>query len=264
MRREYGRGNATIEKQINSDLQWVPTYFWKTPNGYIACEVNARPLPKPLTQYWGEISSLGLYCRLIVVVPEPGPDGLSLSEYRKDIKKLKELGIGCVCVNNDNTTTIENQGVPIPAQITAPNYSRFKAKLRPIIKHAFDVYMGGDPRLGVQDLGQVIENITFRLADQAIRKGSFRSGGYGIGMTTYPWGNLLDAMTRERVIDCGVLGRCRAFAPDRNSCSHRPRTIAQARSLCSHIKGYFEQSLRILEDLPVRLKERGYKLQVDN
>ena len=122
--------------------------------------------------------------------------------------------------------------------------------------------MNGDPVHGVQELGQIIEHALLHLAQQAKKKGKLNSGGFQSIEDYYPQAKLIGDLTRDSVIDASLLGRCRGFADDRNSVSHKPRTLKKAIEREQTIKDCWSVGLRILRELPARSKEKGFVFRV--
>lgn len=255
--------DAKIEIAINDVLQWRPTFSWEARTEVIVCEVSDRPNFKSLKGFFTDITTNNLYIRIIVASPEPSSIGIT--DYRHDLEELKKLGIGYICITDTGNDTFEFPGIPLPLYITQPDYDSYKKSLRPLIRQAYGLYMGGDPAHGVQDLGQTVENIMYKLGDQAINKGVLTSGGYPSTVasgTYYPVANLIDDLMRTHVIDNGVLGRCRGFIDDRHNCSHRPKDIKEARLLVTILRNCWGDGLRILSELPDELRTKHYKLLV--
>ena len=75
-------------------------------------------------------------------------------------------------------------------------------------------------------------------------------------------GNIVDDLVRENILDKAILGRCRGYVEDRNRVSHKPRNLKKAIELERKLKLDFQTGLRILEELPIKLVSKSYKLKL--
>jgi hypothetical protein len=257
----YNLTDPIIESSIDSSIGWQPTLLWKVNTGYIACEVHETPMPPVIKSAFGDISTSGIPVR--VIVAHPANDTISQSEFIKESNEVKRYGCGLVSINDDSSGTFQFQGIDIPLYFPVPKYSQFNKKMQADIQKAYEFYINGDPRHGVQELGQVIENIITHLAYQAKKKGTLTKGGFPPAKGKhYAFATLVEDLMRENVIDNGILGRCRGFADDRNACSHRPKTIKQAIEVNKKLRTAMTGGLQILEEIPQKLKDKGYTLKL--
>lgn len=257
---KYNLGNPLIEMPIDPSISWSPTLHWKTKIGYIACEVHETPWPVSIRTAFADGSTTDLPLKIIVA--HPNSSLRTQSDFIKDSSEAKRLGCGLLTVNDDNTGQFQHLGIEIPLYLPTPKFSTFNKKLRAEVQHAYELYINGDPSHGVQEMGQLIENIIVHLADQAKKKGTLTSGGFTSPNVFYSQGNLIDDLMRDRVIDNAILGKCRGFVEDRNGSSHKPKSIKQAIERNRKLKNAMSAGLLILEEIPKKLKEKGYKLKI--
>jgi len=257
----YNLGDPVIESPIDSIIGWQPTLLWKGNTGYIACEVHETPMPIIIKSAFGDISTAGIPVRIIVA--HPSSHTMPQSDFIKESNEVKRYGCGLVSINDDNTGTFQCQGIDVPLYFPTPKYSQFNKKIQSDIQKAYELYINGDPRHGVQELGQIIENIITHLAYQAKKKNTLTKGGFPPAKGKhYAFATLVEDLMRENVIDNGILGKCRGFADDRNACSHRPKTIKQAIEVNQKLRTAMTGGLHILEEIPQKLKEKGYTLKI--
>jgi hypothetical protein len=224
--------------------------------------VSYRPLPIPLKEYIADIITLGIYIRIIIALPEPSPQD-NTSDFRKEIKELKRLGVGYIRIDKDNSYVVENAGIPVPLCIAEPKYDDYLKSLQIYIRKAYDLYLGGSPSHGVQDLGQTVEGIIYSLGAQAKKAGKLTNGKYNPkSRAYYPVAKLIEDLMISKIINSALLGRCRGFIDDRNKCSHRPKNIKEAQKLVGILKNCWDTGLRILEELPAEIKRGRYEFHV--
>lgn len=252
IRKKYRLGPPIIDKGISDDVEWQPTMHWKTKEIYIACEVSARPNPPVLATACTEIISTGLPVRMISAFPIEHE--LSLTTYQTEKNKVKTFGIGLLPVNINNVGNFEYHGIPVTLNIPCPIYKNYHKSIHEAINHAYDLYIN-DPSHGVQELGQIIEKILNNLGKQAITKGKMLTTGYYKNKKShYPQNSLIEELINEKIIDKTILKKCGTFADDRNSVSHKPKTLADSKKILDRIKEQFKTGLFILEDLPEKMK----------
>lgn len=257
----YNLGNPAIEESIDPRIGWQPTLLWKITTGFIACEVHETPMPIIIKSAFGDISTSGIPVRIIVA--HPSNHSISQSDFIKESNEVKRFGCGLISINEDNSPTFHCQGIDVPLYFPAPKFSEFHRKIQSDIQKAYELYINGDPRHGVQELGQMIENIITHLGYQAKNRNTLRTGGFPpLAGRHYPFASLVEDLMHDNVIDNGILGRCRGFAEDRNACSHRPRSIKQAIEVNNKLRTAMSGGLHILGEIPRRLKDRGYKFKI--
>ena len=254
----YALKNCQVEKAFDSSIKFVPTFHWKTTTHFIVCEVSNRPFPVTIKEIFADISVQGLSVKLIVVYP--ANNTLSTKEFQEDFSKAKLFGVGLVSVDNGNLK-IEHEGLSVQLHQAKVDLAKFVKKLRPSIEAAFTTYSNGDAKHGVQELGQIIENIIRHVAIEAKGKRDYASGG-NPSDDKYAFGNILDDLVRESIMDKAILGRCRGYVEDRNRVSHKPRTLKKAVELEGKLKLDFQTGLRILDDLPNKIAAKNYKLKI--
>ena len=254
----YGLSDGLIEQAILPDIPLQPTLHWKTKTHFVACEVAERPFPTSIKQQFADIVSTGQPIRIIVAYPKG--NGLSSSDYQSDIRNSKIFGIGYMGVDDNKNGDIEYQGISLALHIPPLVTKNFIKCLQPNIIEAYEHYMlNGAPDVALQKIGQLVENIIYNVATQAKKNGNFVYNGF-IPPTYIPQSRLIDQLINEKVIDIPILGRCRDFANDRNSVSHKPKSRKEAMSIELKLKENFIMGMRILNDLPDKIKLKGYKV----
>jgi hypothetical protein len=259
LKTRFGLKDGEVNKPICKSLNWRPTILWITKTEYIACEVADRPYPTSIRLLYGDIAATGLPIRVIAAYPSPST--LTTRDYQIDVASAKKSGVGFLSVTDNQTGQLENPGIPISLFLAKPDIKKFRKCLAKPIGDAYDLYINGEPRHGVQELGQTVESALVALATQARRKRTFTTGGYSPG-SYYPFATLVDDLVVDRVIGRAILGKCRGFVDDRNGTSHKPKSIKQAEKISRKLRDCFALGLQILEELPLACKDKGYKFAV--
>lgn len=251
--------NGKVESSIEADIPFRPTLHWKAKTHYIACEVADRPFPKSLKESFADILTSGHPIRIIVAYPKDIT--LNSKEYQEDIKQCKKYGIGYMSVDSNGKGDIEYSGISLSLHIPFPkDFSNYKPQLKSIASDCFEHYLlKGDPDVGLQKLGQSVENLLYNTASQAKKKSKFLYSGFN-PPNFIKQGVLIKEMIGESVLDNGILGRCKDFAKDRNSVSHKAKNISEAKKIEKKLKDNFITGMKILEDLPSQIQVKGYKI----
>ena len=260
IKNRYGLPDGIVEQAIQSDIPLQPTLHWKTKTHYIACEVAERPYPEAIKRQFTDIVASAQPIQIIVAYPKDNT--LSAKDYRTDITTAKALGIGFIAVELDKKGDFEYPGVSIPLRIEPLDMKNFTPKLRPLVADAYHTYMlNGDPKTGLQKLGQIVEDILYNSASRAKKKGHFTYNKFKPPKYINQK-KLIDEMINEAVLDIPILGRCQDFREARNGVSHKPKSKAEAVRIEKKLKENFIIGTRILEDLPGKVKEKGYRLKI--
>jgi hypothetical protein len=253
---------VNIEEIIDSRINWKPHLHWVNNYHIFTCEISNRPFPTNMYEIYSEVNNGGKPIRMFVAYPSK--NNLTSEELHSDILKAKSYGIGLICVSESGDSSVIYNGLPVNlvlAQNIVNEIEKFHFKLRPLIKNAIETYMDGYPKHGVQELGQLIESAIRHLAIKAKKTGKYASGG-NPNDDTYSFGNIVDDLIREKIIKADILGKCRGFVEDRNRVSHKPRSIQKALDQEKKLKEDFLQGLRILEDLPKKMKLKEYNFKI--
>lgn len=252
--------DAKKEEAFDSDINYVPTFHWKTKTHIIICEIASSPFPNSIKDFYSDILVKGMPVKVIVVYPEDRQS--DIKKYRAEIKKAKEYGLGLLVIDSDNKIILENLGISIPLHIAQLNYKKYHKKFQASIEEAYETYMlDGKPDVALQKLGQLVENIILNMAIKAKRKGTFTFNGFTPGVYI-PQNRLLSELIKENIVDVALLGNCKNFANDRNSVSHKAKSRKQAIEIEEKLRDSFNFGLRILETIPVNFKAKGFTIQV--
>jgi hypothetical protein len=260
IKEKYSIGaSGKIESSIETDIPFRPTLHWKAKTHYIACEVADRPFPKSLKESFADIVTSAHPIRVIVAYPKDST--LNSKDYQEDIKQCKKYGIGYMSVDSNGKGDIEYSGLSLSLYIPFPKeFSNYKPQLKSIVSDCFEHYLlKGDPDVALQKVGQTIENLLYNTAAQAKKKSKFLYARFK-PPKFIKQSVLIAEMIKENVLDVGILGRCKDFAKDRNSVSHKPKNIIEAKKIEKKLKENFITGIKILEDLPIEIQKKTYKV----
>jgi hypothetical protein len=258
LEKRYGLKKVAVEKSFDNSISFVPTFHWKKDFHIFICEVSERPFPKHIKEIFSDLLVADIPAKVFVAYPEV--NDLSTKELHDDLQRAKEFGLGLISVGNNNQATIMRTATSVPLLPRRLELSDYARPLRTMIEDAYDIYLNGDPAHGIQEVGQIVENIIRNAAISAKQKGLLTKGGDPAD-PKYAQGNIIDDLIRERVIDTAVLGRSRAFVVDRNDSSHKPKNRKEAIARERNLKDNFQTGLRILRDLPPALKQKKLRFK---
>ncbi|MCP9237962.1 hypothetical protein [Lewinella sp. JB7] len=255
----YGLGDASIEMAIEKSVPIRPTFHWKEPTEIIMCEVAQRPFPVVIKELFADISASGLPIRIIVAYPRDAP--MSAKSFQDDVKLAKKFGIGLLAVDDDGRGKIEYQGVSISLHFPEIKYDRFPKAFRPLIKDAYENYMDqGNPKAGLQELGQIVEDCILKIGIDAKKKNQLVTNSFK-PEKFIACNRLLDLMIKEEIIDIGILGTAKTFMKARNGVSHKPKSRKAAIERDLLMKENFQIGLRLLAEIPNECKKHGLKFK---
>jgi len=250
-----------IEESFDREISWIPTFYWKLSTGLIACEVSSDPLPIIITQNFSDLIASGLPIKLISAYPLT--DEMSSKKYQAMLTKAKQLGIGLLPINIDENYSgkIEYPGISLTLMLPKINLTKYKNIFHNHINHCYELYMNGDPKHGVQELGQIIESILNSIATKLNQGDPSKLSSFGSSSSTgrhYPLNTLIEDMIRDNVLSKVFLKKCATFADMRNNTSHRARNLSDAKRIEQNLKTSFEIGLQILEELPQETRTAGF------
>jgi len=259
IQQRLGCKKPKIEEPFDPNINYRPTVHWRTKTHIVVCDVASSPFPDSIRDFYSDVSVKSIAVKVIIAYPlERQTD---IKKYEAEKKKAKEYGIGLVSFDSGGFASIENLGVSIPLHLSPIRLSDYKQKLRSLIEEAYEAYMiDGKPEVGLQKLGQSIENIVLNLACDAKKKGNFTFNGFN-PPAYIAQSKLIGELIKESVVDVGVLGMCKSFCKDRNAVSHKPKSRKEAIAIEEKIKANFNIGLRILLDLPTALTQKHYQLK---
>lgn len=255
----FGLKNCQIETAFDSTIMFVPTFHWKTISHIVVCEVSNRPFPVTIKELFADAIVKNLSTKIYVIYPKH--PNLSARELQEDLDKAKLYGIGLISVDAFGNTSFDRTAISIPLYLPVLDFKKYPLKLRSHIEDSFEIYMqDGKPDNALQEIGQLIESIVLNTAKQAKKSGSFIYAGFR-PPAFIRQSLLLAEMIKEDIINVGLLSRCKDFANDRNSVSHKPQSRLEAQRIEKKLKENFLIGLKILEDFPKHLKTKNYKLK---
>ncbi len=255
----FGLKNCKIETAFDGTINFVPTFHWKTISHIIVCEVSNRPFPKTVKELFADATVRNLSAKIYVIYPKH--PNLSARELQEDFDKAKLYGIGLISVDADGITSFDRTAISIPLYLQAIDLKKYPSKLRSHIEDYVEIYMqDGKPDNALQELGQLIESIILNTAKQAKKLGNFKYAGFK-PPAYIRQSLLLTELIKEEIINVGLLSRCKDFANDRNSVSHKPQSRVEAQRIEKKLKENFLIGLKIIEDFQKHLKTKNYKLK---
>lgn len=258
--------------EIDSKISLRPTLQWFDKKGsIIVCQVrDANPYDPIIDIAYSQIISSGLPIKMFVSYLESeNLSGNQVKEYYRDVRALKAKGIGVIKINDNYEGEIIHKAISLPLFITQAeiDLQRFVPKLQTKVQDTYDIYMDGtDPSKAIQEIGQLIEGSLKHLAKLAIRNRKLIHTDYNPNngrsirnpRNYYALSTLIDDLITDSIIHRGTLGKCRGYCDERNDASHPVKNLKQLMAKEKKIKTNFLTGLSILEELPIKMKEKGY------
>jgi hypothetical protein len=241
---------TNFESGFDNNLHYAPTFWGKTKTHFIVCEVSNRPFPLQTKAIYVDILQQNLSVKYFVIYPNEF--NISAKELQSDIDNAKLYGIGLMKIDETNNgISLQNEAISIPLNFPSSNLqlSKYNKKLRHLIEEAYSIYINGNPKHAVQELGQLIECAIKNVAIEAKRVSHY-TDGFNPNLPTTAFGNIINDLIRHGILNATFLNRVRGYTEDRNNVSHRVNSITQSIRLENKLKLDFQNGLRILEELP--------------
>jgi hypothetical protein len=246
--------NAKIEQSFSTEIGWIPTFHCVKKDEIIICEISNRPYPPSVSENYADLISCGLPLRILIAYPLT--NSLTTFDYHKDINNAKKKRIGYLSIDDKNNVNIEYKGLPLSYCISDQEIKdrNIKPFLKPDILRSFDTYNNGDPKHGVQELGQIIEKYMRRLAEEAKSKNKFN---FNFNSRTNI-SKIIDNLITQNILDKSILISCRNFLIARNNTSHPSNNIKESKKINKRLKENYLNGLTIIEDMPDSFKKKRY------
>lgn len=261
-RNRYGGNGLAVEKGIAPEIAWRPTFFLKPARfAILAVEVADNLFPEALK---GAAYDIVQYDWPISVY-----QACSLTAYQSDpkqgkVNQLRSHGFGIITVDDDGTTVIQHQCIPIAQHISEDELESSLSGLTPGLKvefkRAHDTYVTNAGQ-GVQQTGQIIEALVRGIADQAKRKNVITAAE----ASAINLADVIDKLYEKTAFrnHRAALGAARDFIKEyRNIASHPQRTAKEAKAKLQKCKDGFLRGAGVARKLREAMQQLGYRVKI--
>lgn len=247
-----------IERPILRTVHYAPTLHATTRDFHWICvEVSESIYPLGLDSFVLECKNLALPVKLYVAVPSNAGAVL-----RSDLERAKGNGVGLLEVSdvNGSSTAILQEALSLSLTgVRIPVVGRLPPKYRQDISEAVSTFRNGNPAKGCSDVYDVLEALSFRIAEKAVRKQCWRQGA--VVPSNFPagakWAQVMRVLEEgfdARVCGCPALrrplfARVHGITSHRNESAHPPRDRAHLEKRDAQLRTRFEAACDLLEEL---------------
>jgi hypothetical protein len=260
-KQNWGTAGLKKEEPIDSKISWRPTFYIK-PNRFliVAVEVNDVLFPEILKIAAHDIDRHDY--------PISVYQACSLEVYQRDrrfnhIKLLREHGFGIITVDDAGAALIQVRAEPLAQHISMERLESELKSLTPRLKVKFNnahaTYQTSVGQ-GLQEAGQIVEELVVSIATQAERAGVVPSG-----TSRKSTADIIDDLYSVGTFHNyrAALGGARSFVKTyRNIASHPPKTSKQAIEKIRKCRGGFFEALRISGELKAAIQQLGYQVRI--
>jgi len=256
-KRRWGVSGFKVEETIHEDVSYRPTLHAMTRDYHLLCiEVSESPYPTGLDAFIADCMRLSLPVRLFVALPA----GSTAPNYKRDIARAREYGVGVLEVSTQAVEHIQSALSLSLVTVRRIDLDRFPTKYRLALSQAEDTFKQGNPVKGCSDLYDEIEALSRRIAKKTYQKGFWRPPKPGqkamrIDFDRGPWERVLKILMgnldpkRCRFIRQALLARVLGITPQRNESAHKPRNHAELIKRDRQLRTRFETATDIFLDL---------------
>lgn len=258
---QWGSKGLGVEKAIDTDISWRPSFHLKQHQSLIvAVEVGDVLYPELLK---GAAHDIGKYNCPIAVY-----QACSLDVFQKDpklarVKLLRANGIGVITVDENGDALIQAPAGPLAQNISPTDFEDELAKLTKQLKvrfrTAYSTYQTNVGQ-GLQECGQLIEEIVISIAKQAVNGGVVPAG-----ILRRDAALMIDTLYSTNFFKDyrAALGAARSFIKEyRNVVSHPSKTPKEMAAKLRKCRSGFLEGLRIGRELRSVITSVGYKVRV--
>lgn len=261
LRRQHGVSRFKIEMPIGDEFSLTPTLHCDDRDGHILCvEVSHRPHSNTLDTFVLECNQRSFPVRLYVAVPELSTKSV---EFIAGLRRAKNSGIGVMSVS---ATGAHEYHPAMPLSLFGvrdPDPTTFPARKRECVRHAYEIFRGGDPSGGCFRIFQELERVTRDFAISSREAGWWRQNRPGEKGPTRDlekgaWAAVLNDLylflsmptckRRCPGMNAGLIGAARGVTDPRNLTGHKPRTRAELARRDQRLRTWFENACDLLRD----------------
>lgn len=255
----YGATHFECEQALDKDLPLKPTWQGDMNEGYRLCiDVRESPFSNSLYEFVMECSARGMPIRLWVAVPH----GNVAPTFNAELKQARKLGVGVVQIGDDGTAHEFHK--PVALSLFGLKGTDFKVvpkARREALKNAEDLFRGGAPDKGCQEICQCLELVTRQFAEYTHDAGLWNTPAGAKALLPRffrrdSWATMLEALD-SRVDVERTRAKCPAFTKPkvagarhytdwRNSLSHKPKTLKQLQERDAKLRTMFEATRDLL------------------
>jgi hypothetical protein len=258
-KRRYGANGLRIEEGIDKTIGWRPSFFIRqTRFLLLAVEVAENIYPEALKGAAHDIGHFDLPIAVFQVCPL---DTFQNDHKQTRAKLLRSHGFGLITVDEDGCATIQHSCVPlaqhIPPEQLESELCGLSRGLKVQFKSAYETYLANAGQ-GLQQAGQVVENLVNSIAAEAVKRGIIQSAAGNLA-------DLIDRLYAAKPFQShrASLGSARGFVNEfRNTASHPQKSAKQAAEKIRKCKAGFLESIGVVKKLYSVAKALGFPIRL--
>lgn len=252
----YGKPIFHVDKQLNSQLQWLPSLRF-TLHGHIHVLVEPSdngPYPRRLAMLYTLVNNFPEPIAVYSVCHEAA---METADGRRKRKELRSLGLGLVTVDNDGSASVDFTAIPVVQAIAEADFKQRSKKLpRAIhqpVSEAFEDYLS-KPVNGVKTLSEIVEGMIRKAGKDSASK----RGGISNAQSKMTPANILDALYEKHSQARAAIGGARSFVNEcRNLSHHWPRNKKEAYKKYAYCRDHFLNGLHTIQAFRGAMKKVG-------
>jgi hypothetical protein len=256
LRKQYGITQFRTEEGIVQDIGFSTTLYGVTTDFYYLCvEVSETAYSQPLDAFVLDCKNRILPVRLYVAMPK----GTNDKDFKANLKRARNNGVGIIEVDADGGTVIQEALSLSLTGVRRIDPTEFPSKYRMPIGQAQSTFFNGDPAKGCSHLYDEIEGLC-RSIGKKLDKNAMWQGkkkATGIDFDKDPWASVVQ-YTMKRIdrsaakcpdLDNGLFNRILGITPHRNETGHKPTNQKSLIARDRQLRTRFEHATDILSDL---------------
>jgi hypothetical protein len=254
-RRGVPRASIVVEKAVDGDLPYRPTFTGRTTDHYILCvDVGKSAYSNSLDEFVLNCISTATPVKLYVAISK----GTSDPDYSKKLNAARRYGVGVLEVDSRSTQVIQ-EALPLSLAGVRPIVAEdFPACLRESLTKAETMFRGGAPDKACSIIFDEIEIISRNLAKKTYAAGCWNlTAPLKFNFDTGSWATLMDLLRdhldlkKAKCPSCtrAFLARIHGVTPHRNDSGHKPKNREDLRKRDRELRTRFEAAVDLLGDL---------------
>jgi hypothetical protein len=240
---------------VSNAIDYRPTLQTVTPEYHdIWVEVSEAP-------YLRSLDSVVLHCVtncLPVKMYVAFPEGISATEYKKNIDESRKKGVGALEVISNRCIVIHEALLLSLLGVRSEDHRQFPPRYRSVLSTAETTFRNGDPAKGCSLVYDEIEGLSRRLARKIRSKNWWTrkaSGPPTFKVDKDPWATIMETIISRADFTAlpvkmkkGLVIRVAALTDVRNEAGHKPRNRAAAIARDRELRTRFETAVDVFRD----------------
>jgi hypothetical protein len=258
VKQEWGLTKFRIGEKVDPLFTQLALFHTTMADHHILwIDISESPWPKYMDAIVVDCRDNAIPVRFLVAIPKD----IKGAEYDSNLSRARQKGVGVLAVGaNDAELLVSPLSLSLSG-LQPISKAAFPNKLKFHLSQAEQTFRSGNPNKGCNDLYDLIEAESRRIARRTFEKGLWKTGAAALKWKKDPWHSVLEAAIKSLMPPSGtsvlVLHRTLGSKDTRNESAHLIQNKEQLKKRDKELRIRFEDASRLLIDLISLSKSLG-------